>query len=315
MTAPTAQSADHHAHDHNHQDSHEHSDVLSAFDHHFHEYHHHHPVEQPNCGQVCPKSLPKFQQFEVGHVYTVELDGQTLLNVKEGQTIGLKTKIDVHVLSPCEFSLTLRDSQLSGVPNPQELAQQLDSSPSLRFGAHDGKVLGVCPAPEEQGWILNVKKAALSAMQLTSKDLSTTSVIEEVDFSGHCTTTYRPLSDTSDTKNILVEKSKNLNKCHLRRKNIAGFNSKSLGLLTEFLRENLPIVKSSQRCLQEIKSGHLFSVSCTEEQKVGLRDESIIVSTLNLRFGGKVAKEIGTPGPVPQSAQTLLMTRFVLQFV
>ena len=285
---------------------------MSAFDHHFHEYHHHHPVEQPNCGQVCPKSLPKFQQFEVGHIYTVELDGQTLINVKEGQVIGLKTKIDVHVLSPCEFSLSLRDSQVTGVPNSQELGQELDASPALRFGAHDGKVLGVCPAPEEQAWTLNVKKAALSAMQLTSKDLSATSVIEEVDFSGHCTTTYRPLSDTSDTNNILIEKTKNLNKCHLRRKNIAGFTSKSLGLLTEFLRENMPILKSTQRCVQEIKSGHLYSVSCTEEERMALEDDSVIVSTLKLTFGGKAAKDVGTPGVLPQTQQTLLMTRFDL---
>ena len=284
--------------------------MLSAFDHHYHEYHHHHPIEQPNCGQICPKNIPKFQQFELGQVYTVELDGQTLINVKEGQTIDIKSKVDVHVLSPCEFSLKLRDSQLSGVPNPQELGRQLDSSPELRFGAHDGKVLGVCPVPEEQVWTLNIKKAILSAMQLTTKDLTTTSTVEEVDFSGHCTTTYRPLSGESDPLNVLLEKTKNLNKCHLRRKNIAGFQSKSLTLLTEFLRENLPILKSNQRCLQEIKSGHLFSVRCTEEQRLSFQSDNIVVSTLNLRFGGKSpAPAPVSPGPVAQNAETLLMSR------
>ena len=200
---------------------------------------------------------------------------------------------------------------MSGVPNPNELNEELDSSPVLRFGSHDGKIMGVCPAPEESIWTLNVKKAILSAMQLTTKDLTTTSTVEEVDFSGHCTTTYRPLSDTSSESNVLLERTKNLNKCHLRRKNIAGFQSKSLTLLTEFLRENLPILRSTQRCLQEIKSGHLFTVKCVEEQKVLMNDEGVIVSTLNLRFAGKApATSGGPPGSIPQNAETLLMNRF-----
>jgi len=255
--------------------------------------------------------VSKYGLFEVGQVYTVDVDGQTLINVKEGQTVSLKAKADVQVLGPCEFSLKLRDTEVSGVPNPQELSGELDASPALKFGAHDGKVLGVCAAPQEAVWTLNVKKSVLSAMQVTTKDLTQTQTIEEVDFSGHCTTTYRPTSDTTDPKNVVLEKTKNLNKCHLRRKNISGFNSKSLTLLTEFLRENLPILKSSQRCTQEIKAGHLFSVSCIEEQRLSFQDDSLVRSTLNLKFVGKAPAKaaVTLPATVPLVAQSLLISR------
>ncbi|CAG2104315.1 unnamed protein product [Medioppia subpectinata] len=277
----------------------------------FHDYHHKHPIEPANCGQVCPKSISKYDAFEVGQVYTIDLDGETLINVKEGQTVSLKAKVDVNVLSPCEFTLKIRDSVVSGVPNPQELSAELNASPELRFGAHDGKVLGVCPAPQEAVWTLNIKKSVLSALQVSTKDLTQKQVLEEVDFSGHCTTTYTPVGEhITDTKNLILEKTKDLNRCHLRRKNLSGFHSKSLALLTEFLRENLPILKSTQKCTQEIKSGHLFSVSCVEEQRLSFQDEGIIKSSLKLRSVGKAAAKAAVTLPaIGTNAQSLLITR------
>ena len=112
-----------------------HGIVLRELDDGFYEYiHKHHHIHQPNCGQICPKNMPKLLQFEPGQVHTIEMDGKTFINVKEGLTIDLKTKVDVHVLSPCGFTLKLRDSKVSGVPNPNELSEELDSSPVLRGG-------------------------------------------------------------------------------------------------------------------------------------------------------------------------------------
>ena len=105
----------------------------------------------------------------------------------------------------------------------------------------------------------------------------------------------------------------------MRRKNVDknGFQLMSLTLLSELLRinfgENLPILRNTQTCLQDIRRENLVSVKCTEEQQLVTNEESTIVSTLNLRFVGKApATNPGPAGHIPQNVKSLLMNRLVI---
>jgi len=235
------------------------------------------------------------------------LESQTLINVKETLSVGIKARVEISVHSPCEYTLQLRGVQLTGVPDPTELQQQLESNP-LNFGSFDGKILGVCPAENEEVWALNVKKSILSGLQMTARDLTQATNVNEVDFSGQCPTSYKPLMSDDDSTVTVLEKSKSLNKCEKRRNNISGFRSHSLALLTEILRQRAPIMISNSICTQQIENSIIKSVSCTEDQRMSFQENSIVSSSLNL----KLAEQAKTVSPKPQlntASQSLLMSR------
>jgi hypothetical protein len=262
--------------------------------------------ERANCGQVCPRSLPQFIRPEMGKTYVYNLETKTLINVKETQSVGIKARVEITAHSVCEFSLQLREVELTGIPNPKEMQDLLQLNP-LQFGSFDGKVLGVCPADNEEIWALNVKKSILSALQMTAKSVTEESIVKESDFSGLCDTSYKPL--TSDDSTITtIEKTKTLNDCEKRRKNIRGFNSRSLSLLTEFLRRKLPILKSDSVCTQQLQNSIITSVTCTEDQTLEFRENSIVSSSLTLKF---VEKTTAVPNKreTNKDSQSLLMSR------
>ncbi len=138
--------------------------------------------EKANCGRVCPRSFPQFIRPEIGKTYVYNLETNTLINVKETQSVGIKARVEITAHSVCEFSLQLREVKLTGIPDPTEMQDLLQLNP-LHFGSFDGKVLGVCPADNEEIWALNVKKSILSALQMTAKSVTQESIVKESDFS------------------------------------------------------------------------------------------------------------------------------------
>jgi hypothetical protein len=262
--------------------------------------------ERANCGQVCPRSFPRFISPEVGKTYVYNLETNTLINVKETQSVGIKARVEITAHSVCEFSLQLREVELTGIPDPTEMQDLLQLNP-LQFGSFDGKVLGVCPADNEEIWALNVKKSILSALQMTAKSVTEESIVKESDFSGLCDTSYKP-STSDDSTITTIEKTKTLNNCEKRRKNIRGFNSQSLSLLTEFLRQKLPILKSDSVCTQQLQNNIITSVTCNEDQTLEFRENSIVSSSLTLKF---VEKTTAAPKKreINKDSQSLLMSR------
>ena len=60
-----------------------------------------------------------------------------------------------------------------------EFRRALESQP-LRFAYEDGRVASVCPAEQEEKWVLNVKRGIISHLQNTMTDLQTDTYTKEV---------------------------------------------------------------------------------------------------------------------------------------
>ncbi len=255
---------------------------------------------------MCPPYFHKFIRPDVWQTYVYNLESNTLINVNEGQSVGIEARVEITSLSPCSFSLRLSQVELTGIPDPNEMQNQLELYP-LKFGSFDGKILGICLTDNEELWVLNVKKSVLSALQMSANSLTEESIVNERDFSGLCPTFYKPVK-SDDSAVITIEKSKILTECEERRKYYGIFESQTTSLLTEYFIKNFPIVKSNSVCTQQIQNRIVTSVSCTEEQIVEFQENLIIRSKLNIKF---VEKTTALPNAqeTNSDSQTLLMQR------
>ncbi len=255
---------------------------------------------------MCPQYFPKFIRPEVSKTYVYNLESKTLINVNEGQSVGIEARVEITTLSPCSFSLRLSQVELTGIPDPNEMQNQLELYP-LKFGSFDGKILGICSTDNEELWVLNVKKSVLSALQMSAHSLAEESIVNERDFSGLCPTLYK-LVESDNSAVTTIEKSKILIECEERRKYYGIFESQTISLLTEYFIQNFPIVKSKSVCTQQIQNWTITSVSCTEEQILEFQENSIIRSKLNIKF---VEKTNGLPirQESNSDSRTLLMQR------
>jgi hypothetical protein len=228
--------------------------------------------------------------------------------VNEGQSVGIEARVEITSLSPCSFSLRLSQVELTGIPDPNEMQNQLELYP-LKFGSFDGKILGICLTDNEELWVLNVKKSVLSALQMSAESLTEESIVNERDFSGLCPTFYKPVK-SNDSTVTTIEKSKILTDCDERRKYFGIYESKITTLLSEYFIQNFPIVKSNLICTQQIQNRIIASVSCTEEKIIEFHENSIISSNLKIKFLGKAfAPQIKQEST--SDSQTLLMQREV----
>jgi hypothetical protein len=263
-------------------------------------------IDRTSCGQVCPRYFPKFIRPDVWQTYVYNLEANTSINVNEGQSVGIKARVEITTLSPCAFSLQLSQVELTGIPDPNEMQNSLELNP-LQFGSFDGKVLGVCPTDNEEIWVLNVKKSVLSALQMSAGSLTEESIVNERDFSGLCPTFYKPVK-SDDLTITTIEKSKILTDCDERRKYFGIYESQTTTLLSEYFIQNFPIVKSKSICTQEIQNRIITSVSCTEDQSLEFQENSIVSSNFLIKFLEKTTAH-SFERELNVASQSLLMKR------
>jgi hypothetical protein len=263
-------------------------------------------IDGTSCGQACPQHFPKFIHPDVHQTYIYNLETNTSINVNEGQSVGIKARVEITTLSTCAFSLQLSQVELTGIPDPNEMQKLLQLN-ALQFGSFDGKIFVICPIDDEELWVLNVKKSVLSALQMSAESLTEESIVNERDFSGLCPTFYKPVK-SDDSTVTTIEKSKILTDCDQRRKYYGIYESQTTTLLSEYFIKNFPIVKSKSICTQEIQNMIITSVSCTEDQSLEFQENSIVSSKLKIKFVEKA-----TAPPIKQESnsdsQTLLMQR------
>jgi hypothetical protein len=263
-------------------------------------------IDGTSCGQACPQHFPKFIHPDVYQTYIYNLETNTSINVNEGQSVGIKARVEITTLSTCAFSLQLSQVELTGIPDPNEMQKLLQLN-ALQFGSFDGKIFVICPIDDEELWVLNVKKSVLSALQMSAESLTEESIVNERDFSGLCPTFYKPVK-SDDSTVTTIEKSKILTDCDQRRKYYGIYESQTTTLLSEYFIKNFPIVKSKSICTQEIQNMIITSVSCTEDQSLEFQENSIVSSKLKIKFVEKT-----TALPIKQESnsdpQTLLMQR------
>ena len=215
--------------------------------------------------------------------YTYSLEAKTILTPRDTQKVTIKADVDVAIQSVCESSLRLKNVQIEGVPNNGELATQVGVNP-ISFGYFNGKVRGVCPIKDEDEWVVNIKKAVVSALQLSATGEEPVELIEE-DFSGKCKTSFRKLQ--SNDKGVVIERNKDLNKCTSRRIDLRQTSNQLLGQFKELIRQYLQPLDSRQTCKITLNDQVVTEVDCEETHTLAHRPEKPIhQSSLKLTLKG-----------------------------
>lgn len=129
---------------------------------------------QQVCAQTC-NQLNGLIQYQPGYTYTYRVNLDTKIDSNEYDLQQEKVQIsaisEVSVYAPCEMVLRLRQVELSGIKQAPQMARQLEEE-TLHFAYDDGQVVDVCASLNEHTWALNVKKSIISALQMSSTDLS-----------------------------------------------------------------------------------------------------------------------------------------------
>jgi hypothetical protein len=198
-----------------------------------------------------------------------------------------------------------------------ELKRDLERN-SLNFGFNDGQISEICINTDDviidnndnnnnndvtNDWTLNVKKAIISSLQMSAKNLENRSVVMETDFLGNCETVYEPLGQRYSQ--IVVKKTKQLNKCTERQETEIGFFPNSYALNEWIGRTTYPLLNTSYECEQTIGNDIIVSVKCLERQQ--LFSSLQVSSEMSLEFEREV-QGLSVRKGQQMSRHTLLMT-------
>ena len=99
-------------------------------------------------------------------------------NISLSLSLSLSFPFDV-----CIFQL--RNVAINGLPEARSWEEQL-AARALRFSWIDGEITDVCHHPEEEEWVINVKKAIISSLQVVGTNGYVSKV--ERDILGDCQT-------------------------------------------------------------------------------------------------------------------------------
>lgn len=148
-----------------------------------------------------------------------------------------------------------------------KLVKELEAN-NLAYSFQDGEISGVCPLSNELKWTLNVKKAILSALQFSPKQVLTelsTSNVDETDINGNCETTYE-LQTSPSAEQYKVIKSKKIKSC-TNRMSIDSALLGSSSLASELTNAYVNLfIQSDHRCKISIKKSDsiIETVKCTQ---------------------------------------------------
>lgn len=170
----------------------------------------------------------------------------------------------------------LTDIKIDGVPDQADLEKALMKD-QLKFAFNDGAIPNICHSAEEPKWVLNVKKAILSALQVSVEQFGGLRILDEKDLFGECETQYNSVSK-SFAEGTQIKKTKNLLTCK------DYVNSKFAPLIHSLMtNESKPIFECDQVVTVD---GLLKSVYCEESFKSDSKTSSDFrkMSKLSLTF-------------------------------
>merc|ERR1712178_371963 len=252
------------------------------------------------CALSCPSDADS--AFVPGQSYSYNYASTVVTSIpgatEQASQMYMTATATVQVLDRCELALTLSGVSLEDVdptsatrtpvPQVEEFRTALQAYP-LRFALYSGRVEGLCPMEAEESWVLNVKRAIISGLQMTApKDLTET--VQETDVVGECEATYSPMSSSWST--TTVRKTKDLLACTGRQDTDSIIQS--ISYTAQSRLQSLPLLKSTYECDQEVNSeGRLISATCTESHifRPFSREESGAKSavTFSLTFASQSA--------------------------
>ncbi|RWS03737.1 apolipophorins-like protein, partial [Dinothrombium tinctorium] len=226
------------------------------------------PLNQWNtgsCSQQCSSQMVNFN-YQVGRTYLYNYDSVTRLNAPNQNDAGIRivANVEISVLTNCEFALQLRNVRVQGLGNENEYSRALEQFPLL-FSYDDGRVNSVCPSPDDEQWAVNVKKAIVSNLQVSMKNLHDSETTQETDILGDCETNYEVTSNS--WQGIFIKKQKNARSCAQRQIATIALFPRSYSAPESSYR-NFPVFASDYVCNYNIQSGIIRSSSCVEQSSL-----------------------------------------------
>jgi hypothetical protein len=228
----------------------------------------HAPVGQ--CARQCSHES-QFVRFSSGNTY--EYDFRTKTSLSDNQFVSVSATALLSVHNDCELALQIRDSRFEGVDDSQSLAQSLEAFP-LHFGYDDGVVTDVCSVAGDQQWALDVKKAVVSALQMSARSRSPQTVFER-DVVGDCETSYSPIASKA------WKKTKALNLCRNRATTHVGLFPRAFA---PSLYSSVPLMSASFECIQSFDGHIIDAVTCQESQALRGYASEAVDTRLSLRL-------------------------------
>jgi len=227
------------------------------------------PVARDTCATICDIAQTKFN-LEPGKTYVYDYEGETLTRIEgaseEVSGLHVKTSARIHAISPCEFQLELRGTELSHLTPNDPTAKTASpvggafkdalEANAVRFGMNNGMIERVGGGARDAAWILNIKRAIISALQNSMADLKTATTVRESDVVGTCDTEYKVMEDGS------IVKTKNLLSCIDREYMNTMIQHGHYMVPSDF--QGVPFLKSEHTCKQVVAEGKIAEVTCTE---------------------------------------------------
>ncbi|XP_037526583.1 uncharacterized protein LOC119404030 [Rhipicephalus sanguineus] len=233
------------------------------------------PVERSKtCSRHCTDGRKFSYQPGTTYVYDYASTTETAVQGTTSQKVAvhINGQVEIEPLGSCDFLLQVRGTTLEEEdparpgqrrpsPNLAELRDVLERYP-LRFSYQDGRVDNLCPAQGETPRALNIKKAILSLLQNSMKELEVSEDVTELDIAGRCPTIYETLP--KGWSSMSVRRIKDLSQCKDRESAITALQASSL----EHNLRSAPVVKGRQECKQVFQNGLVDSVECKESHVV-----------------------------------------------
>lgn len=121
-------------------------------------------------------------QYQPGQTYVYNVDLMTRIGgqmspvesqqEEQQQEVKISALADISIYGQCELVMKLRKVHVAGLAaSGQALAEQLQSK-AIHFAFEDGTVVDVCADQEDDQWVIDVKKSIISALQMSSSDVS-----------------------------------------------------------------------------------------------------------------------------------------------
>ena len=121
--------------------------------------------------------------FENGKTYDYDYESMIKTHIPGATTdhssLKMLAVVKLEVISRCEMAMRLQGVELKDVaPGTNEVTSAHQSAEfatamqrnALRFAFVSGNVESICPGPEEETWVLNIKRGLLSHLQNTMND-------------------------------------------------------------------------------------------------------------------------------------------------
>ncbi|KAA0189132.1 hypothetical protein HAZT_HAZT007033, partial [Hyalella azteca] len=184
-----------------------------------------------------------------------------MTNVSQEAELEWSATVALHVESPCEVVIEIKEPIVQGKPSGS-LDEQLTRYP-LRAVMLDGVFEEICVDQDDPKVAVNIKKGILSMLQNSlpsNSSLNDGIKASEMDVIGICPTVYNVKHDGDK---VVVKKSKDHRLCSQRY----GDGSES-PLSAIPLKSVIPMRSSQSECVQEIQGGLFKTVTCRDDNEI-----------------------------------------------